>query len=294
MVFLLAVTLALPGAAAASEHRLQVGGGTIEVSITGTPPVPESALLQWIDTAARAVTSYFGRFPTPQLHLHVRTGEAGGIGGGVTHGGRVPWIRIRVGAAANEADLRDDWVLTHEMVHLAFPDLTTDDSWAEEGLATYVEPLARARVGALSGEKVWSDLMEGLPKGVPRQPTRGLHGTDDWGRTYWGGAFFWLTADIRIRQQTGKHHGLADALRGILESGGDIRADWTLSRALDAGDRAVGLTVLADLYRELGLAPGPAPALDALWRRLGVRRAGGRIVYDDHAPLAGVRRAMVD
>jgi hypothetical protein len=56
----------------------------------------------------------------------------------------------------------------------------------------------------------------------------------------------------------------------------------------------VGLTVLADLYRELGLASGPAPELGELWRRLGVRRAGGRISYDDDAPLAGVRRAIVD
>ena len=31
--------------------------------------------------------------------------------------------------------------------------------------------------------------------------------------------------------------------------------------------------------------------LDALWQRLGIRRAGGRVVVDDGAPLASARRA---
>jgi hypothetical protein len=70
----------------------------------------------------------------------------------------------------------------HEMAHLAFAELTSDDSWAEEGLATYVEPLARVRAGTLSEDEVWACLMEGIPKGQPRRAARGLHGTQDWGR----------------------------------------------------------------------------------------------------------------
>jgi hypothetical protein len=32
--------------------------------------------------------------------------------------------------------------------------------------------------------------------------------------------------------------------------------------------------------------------LDAWWKRLGIARANGRLVFDDKAPLAAVRRAV--
>jgi hypothetical protein len=283
----------LPAVAGAqpSTHQVTIGGGTIDVTIQGTPAVPEPVLLAWIEKSARGVTSYLGRFPVPRVRLDVRAGGRGEVSGGTTRGGRMPSIRIRVGDEADQRALDRDWVLTHEMLHLAFPDLTTDDSWAEEGLSTYAEPIARARVGLVREEGIWSDLVDGLPKGLPRRGDPGLHGTGDWGRTYWGGALFWLTADLRIREATRNRKGLPDALQAILAAGGDIRAGWTLARTLQTGDRALGLTVLTDLYREQG-ARAEAVDLDALWQRLGVQRRGGRIVFDDHAALATARRAI--
>jgi predicted metalloprotease with PDZ domain len=190
-----------------------------------------------------------------------------------------------------DADFRSDWVLTHEMLHFAFPDLTTDDSWAEEGLATYVEPLARLRVGTMTEERMWRDLVTNLPRGQPRAGDGGLHATRAWGRTYGGGALYWFLADVEIHERSGNACGLADALRAILEAGGDIRAEWPLARALETADRALGQTTLQDLYRRLGERP-EAVDLEAVWRTLGVRARAGGIVYDDAAPLAGVRRAI--
>jgi hypothetical protein len=272
--------------------HVEQGGGRVEIAWRGESAIDAAALAEWVDTAARAVSGYFGRFPVPRARLTVELGGRGGVGGGVTHGGPNPTIRIHVGSRARTSDLERDWVLTHEMVHLAFPDLTTDDAWAEEGLATYVEPIARARIGAVPVDSVWSDLVSGLPQGQPDPGDPGLHATEEWGRTYWGGAQFWLRADVRIREKTKNRLGLPDALRAILEKGGDIRADWSLKRALAAGDGAVGLTVLGDLYAEMAARPG-AVDLDELWARLGVRRARGTVAYDDGAPLADVRRAIV-
>jgi hypothetical protein len=290
--FLAVVCMSSAATALAADHRLVVGGGTLDVTINGAASVSEAALVEWIDTSARAVTAYLGRFPVPEVRLRVRAGGRGGVGHGVTYGGRMPSIRIEAGRDADESDLEQDWVLTHEMLHLGFPDLSSDDSWAEEGLSTWAEPLARARVGLLSEEEVWSGVVAQMPSGLPRRGDPGLHGTEDWGRTYWGGAMFWLLADVRIREKTANRRGLPDALAGILDAGGDIRSGWDLRRTLATGDRALGLTVLSDLYRELGAAPG-APDLAALWRRLGVQRTGGRIAFDDSAPLAEVRRGIV-
>jgi hypothetical protein len=54
-------------------------------------------------------------------------------------GGR---ISIRVGNETSLSELASDWMLTHEMVHLAFPSVDEKHHWIEEGIATYVESRA--------------------------------------------------------------------------------------------------------------------------------------------------------
>ena len=132
----------------------------------------------------------------------------------------------------------------HELVHLGFPSLPRRHHWAEERLATYVEPIVRARAGELSAEKVWGNLVRGLPQGLPGRGDEGLDRTLTWGRTYWGGALFWLLADVEIRERPGNRLGLEDALRPLVAQGGSIAERWPLQRALEVGDRAVGTRVL--------------------------------------------------
>jgi hypothetical protein len=196
-----------------------------------------------------------------------------------------------VGRSATEADLARDWVLTHEMIHTGFPNMPRTQRWLEEGIATYVEPIARARAGTLSDEEVWKGLVDGLPKGMPRPGDPGLDEARTWGSTYWGGALFCLLADLQIRERTGNRRSLDDALRGINAGGGSIAVRWPLRRALDAGDRATGTRVLRDLYGKMGEAPMRVD-LDDLWRRLGVVADGRDVRFDDRAPLAAVRRSI--
>jgi predicted metalloprotease with PDZ domain len=181
--------------------------------------------------------------------------------------------------------------MTHEMVHLAFPSVAESHHWIEEGIATYVEPIARARAGNLSEEKVWGDLVDGLPQGLPKAGDRGLDFTPTWGRTYWGGALFCLLADVEIRKRTQNARGLEDALRAILDSGGTIASDWQLTKALHMGDDATGVDVLSKLYEKMKAEPVTVD-LQTLWQQLGVKQEAGRIYFDDSAPLAKIRRAI--
>jgi predicted metalloprotease with PDZ domain len=182
-------------------------------------------------------------------------------------------------------------VLTHELVHLALPTLPRRHNWLAEGIATYVEPIARARVGAISPNRFWFDLVCGIPMGLPEDGDRGLDHTPTWARSYWGGALYCLLADVKIREQTQNRASLDDALRAILAAGGNISVRWTIERVLEEGDRATATTVLTDLYREMADAP-TRPDLTALWRRLGVVQRGRRVAFDDNAPLAEIRRSM--
>jgi hypothetical protein len=195
-----------------------------------------------------------------------------------------------VGQLTTEGDLKRDWIMTHEMVHLAFPSVAEEHHWIEEGIATYVEPIARVEARNLEPRSVWHDLVEGLPKGLPQAGDEGLDHTHTWGRTYWGGALFCTLADVEIRERTDNRHGLQDALRAILAAGGSVEASWPLERALKIGDSAVGVPVLAELYEKMKANPVEFD-LAKFWKALGVK-GSGHVSFDDHAPLAAVRRAI--
>ena len=154
------------------------------------------------------------------------------------------FTRMRIGEHTTKADLADDWMMTHELVHTAFPSMPDDQHWIEEGLATYVEPIARVMTGELTAKKIWSDMVRDMHQGEPAAGDEGLDRTHTWGRTYWGGAMFCLVADVQIRRETQNRKGLQDALRAIVEHGGTIDHDWTLPQALAIGDKATGTHVL--------------------------------------------------
>ena len=220
--------------------------------------------------------------------------QGSGVQDGTTFGYRGAAIRLIVGSDVTKAELADDWKAVHEMTHLALPDVEDSHLWLAEGIAVYVEPVARVQAGDLTAEKIWGDMVRDMPKGLPQLGDRGLDHTPTWGRTYWGGAMFCLLADVEIRKETDNTKGLQQALRGILDAGGDHEKDWDdwpIKRIFSVGDNATGTTVLADLYKKMRAKPY-APDLDALWRELGVSVQEGKVVFDDSAPLASIRRAI--
>lgn len=274
------------------SSQLEIGGGIIELAFApGELTLPRAKVMGWITTSAQAVADYYGHFPVEHLRLLVIPRDGKGVISGTTYGYRGPAIKIVLGRDTREADLHRDWIMTHEMVHLAFPIMPDEHDWAAEGIATYVEPLARIGIGQLSAETMWGNLIDGLPKGLPRAGDRGLDRTHTWGRTYWGGALFFLLADIEIRQRTDNQRSLRDALRAINATGGNIGTDIPLARAFQIGDEATGVPVLTKLYQRMQSTPVDVD-LDDLWQRLGVEHVEGRISFNDAAPLAAVRRAI--
>jgi len=273
--------------------RLQVGEATIEISFgPGGFELPRQSLLAWVTKAAKAVTAYYGVFPVPVTRLRMNSSERQkGVFEGTTWGNQPPFTRIFVGRHTTSGQLDDDWTLTHEFVHLAFPDVADEHHWIEEGIATYVEPIARAQIGDLTPERIWADMVHNMPKGEPEPFDEGLDHTHTWGRTYWGGALFCLVADVRIRQATNNRRGLQDALRGIRDAGGTIDKDWAVERAFKTGNKATQTNVLTQLYTEMKDTPVYVD-LKTLWHELGVTSSGDDTSLNDSAPLAQIRRSI--
>src|SRR5882724_3041707 len=271
---------------------LLIGGSKIDVTIeSGEMKVSQAELIQWVKSAAEAVATYYGRYPVPHVRVQIIPVDGSGIRHGQTFGYEGGSIKIRVGARTPAAELANDWMLTHEMVHLSFPSMSDEHHWIEEGIAVYVEPIARIQAKQMNAEQMWADLVRDMPKGQPQTDDKGLDHTHTWGRTYWGGALFCFVADVEIRKQTHNQKGLQDALRGILNAGGEITHDWELSEALRIGDRSTGTTVLSDLYGKMA-SKAAAVDLTRLWQRLGVEMQGDGVVFNDAAPLAAIRQVI--
>lgn len=287
-------TLASSSARAATTASvLDVDGSQVEVVLeTSAFQAGDAVLLAWIKRSARIVSGYYGRFPVARLSLRVLSQDGAGVQGGSTFGQPQPLIRVRVGREVTEKQLLSDWVLVHEMTHLALPDVGPEHAWLSEGLATYVEGVARVQAGNRSEEDVWAEEIREMPYGLPQPGDAGLDHTHSWGRTYWGGAMFCLMADVDIRRSTHNRMGLEEALRAILRASAGLTVDWPIERVLRTGDVAVGTTTLEDLYARMKDRP-VAPDLKGLWRELGVEPEGSSVRLTDAAPLAPLRHAIM-
>jgi hypothetical protein len=279
-----------------SRSFLHAGGAEIEIDIElKNSALQTDDVLAWVGRATAAATTYYGRFPVRRARVSViQNNDDDQSIHGTTWGdvdGFQGVSRMRLGRAVSRADLEADWTMTHELVHMALSSLADEHHWLEEGLATYIEPIARAQDGQLPAAKVWESMASGMSEGEPQKGDRGLDKTHTWGRTYWGGALFCLIADVEIRRATANRKGLQDALRAIVEEGATIDTEWPLQRVLSVGDKATGTNVLTNLYNSWKETAVPVN-LGQLWLQLGVHVNRQGIAFDSDAPLADIRRSI--
>jgi len=272
-----------------NSEQIDLGASSIEIQFEPHLPLPRPVIVDWVRRASLATSTIFARFPVNHLVISVHFGGSDPVSDGVTHG--ASRIDVNLGSSAHRADLDRDWILTHEMFHLAFPTLDDRYLWMNEGLSDYLEPIARARAGQWSANEAWLEFGEGLPQGLPEPGEGGLDGSKRRERIYWGGNIYWLLADVEIRARTDNRRSLDDALRAILAAGGNGDTVWTPEKVFATAQSATGTTVLGDLYQQYGPKPGVTD-LKTLWQKLGVKKRHGRVSFDDTASWAKLRAAV--
>jgi hypothetical protein len=274
-------------------RTIDVRGERLQIAtLPGALDLSDEALAAWIEGAARVVHDYYGRPPAPSALVILIPTSGSGIGYGRTLGNGGASVILPIGEHSTAVELARGWELVHELLHTGFPLLDRDHAWLAEGLATYVEPLLRARRGIITPEEALSHLHRRMPFGQATAGGAGLDRSTSWGRIYWGGAIFCLLADVAIRARTSGKRSLDDALRAIVAEGGNVGARWPVTRVIAVADAATGVPVFAELYAAHGLR-AEAVDLALVWRNLGVFPDGRGIRFDDSAPQAWIRRALV-
>ena len=100
---------------------------TICVVIDDAALIKQQPLLRaWIDRSAHIVADYYGQFPAPLVVIRLRGMDGSGVNGGRTTNDSGLMIQMRVGRETTAETLAADWVLVHEMVHLALPEVGQD------------------------------------------------------------------------------------------------------------------------------------------------------------------------
>ena len=277
-----------------NTFQIQIGNAQLDVIIRDVILLSKKdRLLEWVGYSAQAVHHYYGRFPVDKVRIAMEVTDGNRVRFGQAFGGESPSLRIVVGEDVTPDVLRRDWIMVHEMVHLAMADIPRNQRWLLEGLATYVESIARAQIGHLTEEFVWNGFVSRMHQGLPASDDQGLDHTPTWGRTYWGGAMFCMLADVEIRKLSNNKKSLRDALRGILNDGYSMKVSSDAMQIFEAGDRATGYPVLVNQYKKMRSKPTPE-TLEPFWEMLGLSlKNGGKVVYNDDANFAFVREKML-
>ena len=291
MLVVLAISLMICSRHSSAQNADQTAGEEVRIVESGEKlAVGTKVIDDWVRRSAAAVTLYYGRFPIPKVDIVIVGREGTGVHGGRTEPSDPVSVSVFVGANSTADDLmHKDWVLVHEMIHTGLPWLPRRNSWFHEGVAVYVESVARVQAGHLTQEIVLRDFVRQMPRG--QSDRGGFDTSQSWARTYWGGALFCLVADVAINRETSNKYGLQDALRAINKSG-NYSSEGKLDDLLAIGDKATGTTILTDLRVKYAGAP-MAIDLDALWASLGVKVGpDGTVTLDESAPEAPIRDAI--
>ena len=251
-------------------------------------------IIDWVQKSAQIVADYYGSFPVTKVGLVLDDYNGSGVRTGRAYGQPVLQIIVEIGSHVTRDQLAKDWILVHEIIHLAFPDIPDRHHWFEEGLPTYIESVARVQAGDLDERYVWKGFMKGMPKGLPLADDQGLDHTPTWGRTYWGGALFCFVADMEIRKQTEYKMGLQNAMQAVMNSGLTLDKTASIDEVIEIADQATGTTVMRDLYERMKDTPEHVN-LNIMWDELGViyDDETGAVSIDNNAPMAKIRQSIL-
>ncbi|MEZ5501444.1 MAG: hypothetical protein R3E50_01865 [Halioglobus sp.] len=290
---------------AATDHgsTLQDRGRELHLSISSEFTAAEQAhITAWIDFVAASLLQVYGHWPREQWQITIVPASAAGddpIPWAQVHRGTLDNVELFVSPQATLEELKQDWTGYHELAHLLIPYRGWGDAWFSEGLASYYQNILQARAGVLTEQQAWQNLYDGFMRGRADTDYNGqaLAGISDamrengaFMRVYWSGAWYFLAADIRLRQQSGGAVTLDVALQKLNAccANEQLSVPQMVSR-LDELNRVL---LFQPLYEQL-VAAKEMPSFEKLFASLGIAIVDGTVNLQQQGPGAALRRQIL-
>jgi len=280
-----------------------IGKAKIHIAIlNGHPMVKQKAILQWVNKNLDALTMTYGDFPVPRLQLLVvpvgKDPEPVTWGQVMRGGGDA--VHVYIDQTQPLKDFLDDWVLIHELSHLLHPWIKGKDHWLYEGLASYYQNVLRARAGLLTPQQAWTKLHQGFQRGVRNTPphrtlaqvSENMSHNKNFMRVYWSGAAIALLADYKLRQQSDGQQSLDTALDKLHQCCLPTLNLWEGLDLLKKLDEITGTEIFTGLYNQY-IPSTRFPDVTGIYQKLGLTIEGKKLVLDNHAPAANIRKAIM-
>ncbi len=268
------------------------GGTSAEITVhqaSNDTTIGNAAIVDWVRYFANLSAAYWQGFPVDRLLVEVLTnGDADRVAFGRVRGGGGATLQVVIGRNVSAETLyRRDWILTHEMLHLAQPSVGRDGRWLMEEMATFIESILRHNAGLYSADQVWAEWLRGMPAGALALNTTGLVR----GNPYWAGAVALLSANVAILQQSHGRMQMADCLRNGLRTIGNTTREAKTQALIEACDAATGGSALSQTAKSY---TNPTPFNQQnLWQILGVSMAGDAVAYANSPRTRALREAIL-
>ncbi|MFM8979442.1 MAG: hypothetical protein ACKOSS_03135 [Planctomycetia bacterium] len=255
--------------------------------LEGARVASDAGIDAWLGAAVECVSQpWGGRFPIPRAQVVV--GPSGpssdpvDFGHAYQSGGAA--VVLDLASNARDGDLPLEWILVHELLHLAMPWIVGEDAWLGEGFVTYWQEVLRGRAGAFGAAGPWQALEEGFQRGLSQpsmrtlaEDSRDMHARHLYYRVYWSGAALSLRMDVALQQETRGRTSLDDVLRLWSSAPFRARRGWRALDLLAETERVLGVRSLRATVAP-ALASERFPDPEDTYPSLGlVRRGPGRV-----------------
>jgi hypothetical protein len=259
-------------------------------------------LVEWMTNLADSLRSVYGHWPRRQWQVIISPASYSGSD-------PIPWADVRrgpidsvnfyVSPSANAEDLKGAWTGYHELAHLLIPYKGSGDAWFSEGLASYYQNILQARSGVIDEQTMWQKLYDGYRRGLADERFRdrplqevssAMRREGGFMRVYWSGAWYFLAADVRLRQQSRGRLSLDGALQKLNGCCADDSLPVTdIVSRLDELNRVI---LFQGLYDEM-VVSREIPPYEPLFSSLGISIAEGQVRLQQQGPGVAIRRGIV-
>lgn len=212
--------------------------------------------------------------------------------------GVVPWGDVKRGGGLGVRFVVDshkaidefyaDWTASHEFSHLLLPNISYNDIWLSEGLASYLQYILMAQSGEITEQQAWTRMYQGF--------VRGEKGTLELGETlaetserrrlgarkartmkvYWSGAAYFLLADWQLRKRSEGQVGLEDILLKLNRCCISNSVEWSGLELATKLDELSSTSIFSDLYLQTAESK-EFPDYKSVFDSIGVNIISGQV-----------------